>query len=76
MIEYETRLKKWGNSVGIVIPKEKVKKEKLRERQAVRVIVSPVKPVKVKDIFGKLKKWKKSTKILTKEADRKLDIKF
>ena len=76
MIEYETRLKKWGNSMGVVIPKEKAEREKLREEQAVRVIVSPVKSVKVKDIFGKLKEWKKSTKKISRESDRELDIAF
>ncbi len=76
MIEYETRLKKWGNSMGVVIPKEKIKHENLREEQPVRVIVSTVKPVKVRDIFGMLKGWKKSTKKIAKEADKELDIGF
>lgn len=76
MIEYETKLKKWGNSVGIVIPKEQVKRENLRERQTVRVIVNPVKSIKVKDIFGKLKEWKKSTRQITKEVNKEIDIEF
>jgi len=76
MIEYETKVKKWGNSMGIILPKEEVKREKLREKQSVRVIISPVKSIRVKDIFGKLKGWKKPTKRITKEANKELDIEF
>ena len=74
-MEYETKLKKWGNSIGVVIPKEKIKREKLKEDQKVRVMISPVKSVKVKDIYGKLK-WKKSTRKIVKDLDKELDIEF
>ena len=52
MIEYEGKLRNWGNSIGIVIPKEEVEKEKLEPNQKVKVLITPVNPVKVKDIFG------------------------
>ena len=74
-MEYETKLKKWGNSIGVVIPKEKIKKENLKEDQKVRVMISPVKSVKVKDIYGKLK-WKKSTRKIMKDVDKELDVEF
>lgn len=73
MIECKTRLKKWGNSLGVVIPKDEIKKSGLRRDQAVRIIVTPEKTVKVKDIFGKLK-TEKSTKRIMKEVDKELDI--
>ena len=60
MIEHETKLKAWGNSIGIVLPKEEIKKEGLQVDQKVKVIITPVKTLKVKDIFGKLK-LRKST---------------
>ena len=75
MIEQETRLKAWGNSIGIVIPKEDIKKEGLHVDQKVKVVITPVKTLKVKDIFGKLK-LKINTKELLKEVDKELDSKF
>ena len=75
MIEHETRLKAWGNSVGIIIPKEDIKREGLHLDQKVKVVITPVKTLKVKDIFGKLK-LKKSAKELLKEVDEELDSKF
>lgn len=75
MIERETRLKAWGNSIGVVIPKEDIKKEGLHIDQKVKVVITPVKILKVKDIFGKLK-LKINTKELLKEVDEELDSKF
>ena len=75
MIERETKLRAWGNSIGLVIPKEDVIKENLRPDQKVKVIITPIKTVKVKDIFGKLK-FKRSTEAIMKEVDKELDTKF
>jgi len=75
MIEHETRLKAWGNSIGVVIPKEEIKKEGLHVDQKVKVVITPVKTLKVKDIFGKLKLGI-NTKELLKEVDEELDSKF
>jgi len=75
MIECKTKLKKWGNSLGVVIPKEEIRKSGLRPHQTVRVLVSPAKTTKVKDIFGKLKA-KKPTKQIMREIDEELDIEF
>ena len=75
MIEHETKLKAWGNSIGVVIPKEDIKKEGLHVDQKVKVIITPVRTLKVKDIFGKLKLGI-NTKELLKEVDGELDSKF
>lgn len=75
MIEHETKLKAWGNSIGVVIPKEDIIKENLHVDQKVKVFITPVKTVKVKDIFGKLK-FKKTTEEMMKDVDRELDSKF
>ena len=75
MIERETKLRAWGNSIGLVIPKEDVIKENLRPDQKVKVVITPIKTVKVKDIFGKLK-FKRSTEEIMKEVDKELDSKF
>ena len=70
MIEKETRLKKWGNSIGVIIPKEEAEKENLKINQRVRIIINPVDLIRVKDIFGKFKKMKKPTSKIMKEIDR------
>lgn len=75
MIERETKLRAWGNSIGVVIPKEDVIKENLHVDQKVKVLIIPVKTIRVKDIFGKLK-FKKSTEEIMKEVDKELDSKF
>ena len=75
MIERETKLRAWGNSIGVVIPKEDVIKENLHVDQTVKVLITPVKTIKVKDIFGQLK-FKKSTEEIMKEVDKELDSKY
>ncbi len=75
MIEHETKLKAWGNSIGIVLPKEDIRREGLHIDQKVKVIITPIQNIKVKDIYGKLK-FKKSTKQIMKEIDEELDSKF
>lgn len=72
MIEIETKTKKWGNSIGIVIPKEKIT---LKPEQKVRILIEGSGVTKVKDIFGVLK-FKKPIKQLMKEVDEDLDIAF
>ncbi len=55
MIAAKTR--KWGNSLGIIIPKEEVDNLKLRENQTVIVeITKKENPLKELFGFGKLKK--------------------
>ena len=56
MIEYEAKIKKWGNSAGVIVPKELLHGEHLKQNQTVRVIITPKKVVKVSDVFGLFKK--------------------
>lgn len=76
MLEYNTKLKSWGNSLGLIVPKEKAEKEHLKREQEVKVIITPRKMVKVKDILGRLKNWRRSTEEIMKDIDRELDSKF
>ncbi len=73
MIECETTIKKWGNSVGLVIPKEDAESAHLKPNQKVRVMITPIKQLKVGEIFGQMKGWKKPTKTIMEEVDRDLD---
>lgn len=75
MIEYKTTLKAWGNSIGLILPKEDITKENLHVNQKVKVVIMPIKTLKVKDIFGKLK-LKRSAEKIMREVDKELDSKF
>ena len=50
----EVVLKRWGNSMGVVLPKEMVEKEELKENQ--RVLIEVIKEADLTDIFGSLKR--------------------
>ncbi len=51
MIISRAKLKRWGNSFGVLIPKEIVEKEGLREGEEVQVSVT--KASDIKHLFGK-----------------------
>ncbi|MDG7018502.1 MAG: AbrB/MazE/SpoVT family DNA-binding domain-containing protein [Nitrososphaerota archaeon] len=50
-MQSNAKLKRWGNSYGVVVPKEVVEKEGLREGEVVEVIVR--KAIDVKRLYGK-----------------------
>ncbi len=55
---FEATVKKWGNSFGLVLPKEVVKSEKLEENK--KIVVNIIKIADLSDIFGLVKKRKMS----------------
>ncbi len=50
----QANVKKWGNSMGIILPKNFVEEKKLEENDI--VFVNVVKKVDVKHLFGSLKR--------------------
>lgn len=71
MAELKTEVKKWGNSLGLVIPKDLAKKEGLKPNQKITVLL--IKRTNVlKETFGTLKKWKKPTQQIMDETDKEL----
>lgn len=52
----QTKLRKWGNSVGVVIPIEILKKRNLREGEEVVIEIEKKEPIA--NVFGSLKNWK------------------
>ena len=68
MMEVEAKVRKWGRSFGVVIPKEKIIKEGIKENETVRLLIGKKKNV-FKEIFGTAK-LKKSTQELLDESDR------
>ncbi|MEK6825368.1 MAG: AbrB/MazE/SpoVT family DNA-binding domain-containing protein [Nanoarchaeota archaeon] len=52
-MEITTRLKRWGNSVGIIIPAEMLREKGLKEEE--EVIISVEKKKGIRYLFGSLK---------------------
>ncbi len=67
MIETETQVREWGRSVGIVIPKELVIKERIRAGDSVKILILK-KSNPLKETFGTFK-FKRSTENILKEVD-------
>lgn len=67
-MKFKAKAKEWGNSMGIVIPADFVRHEKLKPNE--EVIVEIKKSNVLKETFGSLKKWKIDTQKL-KDALRK-----
>jgi len=69
----DVKVKKWGNSLGVVIPKEIINSKNLKEGSEIELIIRPLKKTKVKNVFGILKgKMKKSSDQILKEVDKEL----
>ena len=66
MVETEVKTRKWGSSIGIVLPKELVDKIGIQPNENIMIDVK--KGVKVKDVFGMFPHWKKSAQELKDEA--------
>ncbi len=67
----DIKVKKWGNSFGIIIPKDIVEKQKIKEGIIIRVNIQVKNKTKVKDIFGIMKgKLKRDTDEVFREIDK------
>lgn len=72
MIEAEARVRKWGNSLGLIIPKETVEKEHIKEKEKLRFLIIRDSNV-LKETFGMVKgKWKKSAQQFKDQARKEL----
>jgi len=68
-MEIETRTKKWGSSLGIIIPKRVVILERIKEGQKININILSKKKTTGADIFGKFK-FKKPVQVLLDETDK------
>ena len=69
MSEVECVARKWGNSLGIVIPHEIVQEEQIVEDETIFVAIK--KKHKAKEFFGLLAgEWKKPTQEMKNEMRR------
>lgn len=65
MTEIECTAKKWGNSLGIIIPQDIVKEEHLVENE--KIMIEIKKKHLAKEFFGLLSGWKRHTNEIKKE---------
>ena len=73
MEQINTRAKRWGNSLGIVLPKKIIDNQQIKEGSEIKIIIESKNKTKVKNLFGILKgKLKKDTETLMRETDREL----
>jgi len=71
MEKTNVKVKKWGNSFGIILPSEIVKSQNLREGSELEILINLKNKTKAGDIFGILKgKLKRDTDELLEEVDR------
>ncbi|MDA3836648.1 MAG: AbrB/MazE/SpoVT family DNA-binding domain-containing protein [Nanoarchaeota archaeon] len=64
----EAKIKKWGNSYGIILPRELIKEKDLKENDKIDFLIVKEKP-NLEEIYGSLKgKIKKSSQKLKDEA--------
>lgn len=68
----KTKIKKWGNSLGIIIPNDISNKQNLKEGITVRVNIQTEDKTKAGDIFGILKGKLGDTEDLMNEVDKDL----
>lgn len=65
------KLKKWGNSFGLIIPKDIVDSEGFKENQEIEIMLVKKNRNVLKETFGTLK-FKKTTEQMMRETDREL----
>ena len=71
MQKTNVKVKKWGNSFGIILPAEIVKNENIKENTELEILINLKNKTKAGDIFGILRgKLTKETDDLLKEVDR------
>ena len=75
MIELKAKTKKWGNSIGIIIPKEVIRQQNIKPDQEVTLIISKKPITRGKDIWGTFK-FKESTEKLMRQIDKEFNVGF
>ena len=73
MTTIETKVKRWGNSLGIIIPSHIAEAGKIKENDDIKVIVIPDSKKALKETFGMLKrKLAKSSQQMKDELRKEL----
>ncbi len=79
MITVTGRLRAWGNSIGVVLPKDELREERLGIDDEVEIMITK-KSMPLGEIYGALKSFKATTKKsndeLLREIDKEMKSKF
>ena len=67
-MEVEVTAKKWGSSLGLVLPKSVVEEERIRENDI--IVIEVKKRHFAKEFFGILSSWKKPTGKIKEEMKK------
>jgi antitoxin component of MazEF toxin-antitoxin module len=70
MIEIETKLRRWGNSFGAVIPLTKIRGSGIKEGETITITIQKEDNV-LREMFGK-HKFKKPIEKIMREMDKEL----
>lgn len=70
MAEITTRIRKWGNSFGILLPLESLRSRGLKEGEEIDVVILRKKNT-LRETFGKVK-FSKPVSQLMKEMDKEM----
>ena len=65
----EVKLKRWGNSMAVIVPNKLVEERQLKENDS--IIIEVVKKADLSEVFGSLKSKKKLTGQQFKDLARK-----
>ena len=71
MVEIETKTKRWGSSIGVVLPKSLVEEVGIKPNET--IVIEIKKRHKAKEFFGLLKEWKRPTQEIKDEARKGWD---
>lgn len=76
MVSINTKVRKWGNSFGIVLPKKIVERDNIQEGLDITITIEPSNKTDVGDLFNLSKKnnfkSKKHVERLIKDVDDEL----
>ncbi len=75
MIEIKSRIRRWGNSFGIIVPQKEVEDLGITEGEEVSVMINKDDSNILREMFGTFK-FKKPTSKLIKEINEELDSGF
>lgn len=70
MIEIKTKLRKWGNSFGVVIPQKALEEQDAQEGAEITIFIQKRKP-NLRKLFGTFK-FKKPVEQMMREMDEEL----
>ena len=71
MIEIKTKLRRWGNSFGVVVPLNKINQENIKEGEEIVILINKKKSNVLKETFGTFK-FKKPVEQMMREIDEEL----